>query len=296
MTIILAGATGNLGGRIAAAARARGAAVRALVRPGAAADAVAGLRALGVEIADANLHSAEQLARLCRGGSVVVSALSGLRPVILGAQTALLDAAIAAGVPRFIPSDFSIDFTRLPPGSNRNLDLRRDFQRRLDGTRIAATTIFNGAFAELLTGKAPLVLPRWQRVLYWGSADQAMDFTTMDDVAAFTAAAALDDTSPRFLRIAGDQVTARALAAAATAATGTRYKLLRAGGLGRLAMLIKIARFVAPQRDEIYPPWQGMQYLHGMFSGAGKLEDLANTRYPELTWRPVREVLATLRR
>jgi len=41
----------------------------------------------------------------------VVSALAGLRDVIVETQAALLDAAIKARVPRFIPSDFSIDFT-----------------------------------------------------------------------------------------------------------------------------------------------------------------------------------------
>jgi hypothetical protein len=40
------------------------------------------------------------------------------------------EGAIAAGVPRFIPSDFSADFTKLPAGENRNFDLRRAFQKK----------------------------------------------------------------------------------------------------------------------------------------------------------------------
>jgi len=63
---------------------------------------------------------------------IAVSALAGLRDVIVEAQTVLLDAAIKAGVPRFIPSDDSIDFTKFPAGENRNLDLRREFHQRLD--------------------------------------------------------------------------------------------------------------------------------------------------------------------
>ena len=49
-TIILAGATGNLGGRIAHALADRGASVRAIVRPGTAEDKLAALRATGAEI------------------------------------------------------------------------------------------------------------------------------------------------------------------------------------------------------------------------------------------------------
>jgi hypothetical protein len=41
----------------------------------------------------------------------VVSALQGLRDVIVEMQTVLLYAAIKADAPRFIPSDYSIDFT-----------------------------------------------------------------------------------------------------------------------------------------------------------------------------------------
>jgi len=100
----------------------------------------------------------------------VVSALQGLREVIVDTQAAMLEAAIRAGVPRFIPSDYSIDFTGLPPGGNRNLDLRRDFHAILERSRVSATTIFCGMFSDLLTSRAPLVLFKWKRVLYWSDA------------------------------------------------------------------------------------------------------------------------------
>ncbi|RYY12771.1 MAG: NmrA family protein, partial [Cytophagaceae bacterium] len=195
--IVLAGATGDLGHRIALALLGRGARVRALVRPGNTKPEVADLRARGAELVEVNLQDAAALARACAGAACVVSALSGLRPVIVDAQTQLLDAAVAAGVPRFIPSDFSIDYTRLPQGSNRNLDLRREFNRHLDRVPIQATSVLNGMFADLLTGQAPLVLFKLRRILYWGSADQPLDFTTIADTAAFTAAAALDPTTTR---------------------------------------------------------------------------------------------------
>ena len=190
-TIVLAGATGNLGGRIARALLERGARVRALVRHGTAGDRVKRLQELGVATATVDLSSVSEVTSACAGASCVVSAVSGLQDVIVEAQTVLLDAAIEAGA-RFIPSDYSIDFTRFPRGQNRNLDLRRDFHERLDRTSISATTIFNGAFAELLTGQMPLILFKLKRVLCWGDADQRMDFTTIDDTAAFTARAAVD--------------------------------------------------------------------------------------------------------
>lgn len=285
--IVLAGATGDLGGRIAHALVACGASVRALVRQG----AQQGSLPPDVEVVPVDYADPARLAAACAGAACVVSAVNGLADVVLGLQTQLLEAALAAGVPRFIPSDYALDFTKTTPGRNRNLDLRRAFMARIDSAPIRTTSILNGAFADLLAGQAPIVLPRIRRILYWGSADQAYDFTTKDDVAAFTAAAAMDDATPRLLRIAGDSVSPRDLAEIMTEITGQRFGLLRAGGVSGLGRLIGLARVVAPQRDAVFPAWQGMQYLRDMASGEGRLSPLDNRRYPNVAFTSARTVL-----
>ena len=294
-TIVVAGASGDIGGRITKGLLERGATVRALVRHSTAPDKVEGLRELGATVVRTDLTSASEALPACEGAACVVSALAGLRDVIVEAQTLLLFAAVSAGVPRFIPSDYSIDFTACRPGENRNLDLRREFHTRLDKAPISATTVFNGAFAELLTGEMPMIAARLKRVLYWGDADQRLDFTTKDDSAAFTASAALDPSTPRFLRIAGDQLSARELAEAVSEVTGEEFRPLRVGSLRALRALARIARVVAPGGDELYPAWQGMQYTCNMFEGRAKLKVLDNDRYPGLHWTAVRDVLSEQR-
>jgi hypothetical protein len=144
----------------------------------------------------------------------------------------------------------------------------------------------------MLTGQMPLILFKLRRVLYWGNADQRMDFTTMDDTATFTAKATLDSSAPRFLRIAGDQLSARELAGVVSEVTGKKFFLFRAGSLGTLDMLIKVARTVAPGENKLYPVWQAMQYLRNMFEGQAKLEPLDNDHYPGIRWTTVRDVLS----
>src|SRR6185369_11741588 len=124
-----------------------------------------------------------------------------------------------------------------------------------------------------------------KRILYWGNVDQRLDFTTMDDTVAFTARAALDPSTPRFLRIAGDQLSARELAAVVREVTGKDFRLLRAGSLGMLGTLINVARTVAPGKQSLYPAWQGMQYMRNMFDGRAMLEPLDNNRYPGIRWK-----------
>ena len=289
--ILLAGATGDLGGRIAKALTRERASLRVLVRPGTARERVAPLEILGAEVRAVDFADAAGLREACTGVSCVVSALSGLRPVILDAQTALAEAAVAAGVPRFIPSDFSIDFTKLGGLPNRNFDLRRAFRARLERLPIRATSVFNGAFMDMLAGQMPLVVPALRRVVHWGSPDVPYDMTTMDDTAAFTAKAALDPETPRDLHIAGDSPSARDLAAAVSEVTGTRYRLLRAGSLERLETLIRVTRRLAPQEEAVFPAWQGMQYMRDMASARAVCGPVDNGRYDGLRWTRAREVL-----
>ncbi|MBC7799253.1 MAG: NmrA family NAD(P)-binding protein [Gemmatimonadaceae bacterium] len=290
--IVLAGAAGDLGSRIAKALIARGAAVRALVRPDASTDGRDRLTALGMSVTPADIADAGSLARACEGAACVVSALNGLRDAIVDRQGVLLEGALQAAVPRFISSDYSADFTKTRPGDNRNLDLRREFMARADRAPIQVTSILNGAFLDMLGAEMPIIQPRIRRVLHWGSADQRLDFTAKDDVAAYTAAVALDGAAPRILRIAGDTVSARDIAGVMGEVTGARYGTLWAGSVGSLGVLIRLAKVMAPQPNAVFPPWQGMQYMRDMFSGRGKLDPLDNGRYPGLRWTSARERLA----
>ena len=285
--VAVAGAAGDLGFRIVNALTMKGASVRALVRRPVEKLALAHVEQITVDYTDG-----EALASRLTGATSVVSALNGTAPVILGAQGRLLDAAVAARVPRFIPSDFSLDYRATQPGGNRNMDLRRTFAARVDAAPIRATSILNGPFAELLEGEAPIVLHKLRRVLYWGNADQLFDFTTKNDVAAFSADVALDAEAPRYLRIAGDQISPRGLATLLTDMDGQHWKLLRAGGIGRLSAIIAIVRALSTNTDAPFPVWQGMQYLRDMSTGRGKLHDLDNARYGKTDWTRAADVLA----
>ena len=288
--ILVAGGTGNLGGRIIAALLKRGAAVRAIVRAETDPAKVEALVQQGVDVRHVDMADVAALTEACAGVGCVVSAVAGLRDVIVDGQAALLAAAVAAGVPRFIPSDFSSDYTQQAAGANRNFDLRRKFQEHLDQVPIQATSILNGAFAELLTYNIPLLDFKQHQVEYWEDADWRIDFTTMDDTAAFTAAAALDPATPRFLRIASFQPSPTELAAAAEAAGKGPFELVRLGSRAELATAIGHVRAANPAGEQqLYANWQQMQYMLSMFSVQNT--SLDNHRYPDLTWTSLPELL-----
>jgi hypothetical protein len=204
-----------------------------------------------------------------------------------------LEAVLAARVPRFIPSDFSTDFRALPPGENRNLDLRREFHDRLDVAPIASTSIFNGPFGEVLTryNHVPLFDFKKKMVGYWEDPDWVIGFTTMNDVAAYTAAAALDQSTPPALRIASFRVTPRELAKFTDDVMKTPFQLVRLGGLEDLRAQNKSERAAHPEgENELYPQWQVGQYLQTMFTT--HYNEIDNDRYPDLKWTSFADLVA----
>ena len=97
-TILIAGGTGNLGGKIINALLERGADVRMVVRAGSDAAKWATFEQRGVQVIPVDMSNLEELTKACAGVSCVVSALQGLHDVIVDAQAQLLAAAVAAGV------------------------------------------------------------------------------------------------------------------------------------------------------------------------------------------------------
>jgi hypothetical protein len=294
-TILVAGGTGNLGERIIRALIARGAEVRAIVRNRSKPEKIKKLTELGAKVITIDLSNVEELKLACQGASCVVSALSGLHDVIVDSQTKLLNAAIAAGVPRFIPSDFASDFTKLPEGENRNFDLRKEFHQYLDKSPIAATSILNGAFAdEILSYNTPLYDVKNYSVGYWGDkSDWKIDFTTMDNTADYTAAAALDSTTPKILRIASFQITPTELVAVGKEVKKKEFKLVPMGSLEDFSASNKIERAAHPEGEkEVFPDWQNKQYLYSMFSVQN--QPLDNDRYLDVQWASAIDVISKI--
>ncbi len=294
--ITIAGATGHLGHKIVLALLKQNAEVHAIVRAESKEASRQILEDAGAKIFVVTNWTTASLQTACEGAACVVSALAGMREVIIDAQKILLDAAVAAAVPRFIPSDYSLDFIPFSPGENRNLDWRREFHQYLDKAPIAATSIFNGAFSYLLTGDMPLILFKPKMILYWGRADHKMGFTSVANTAIYTACAALDATTPRYLHIAGDEKSPVEIKEITEEVMGEKYKFFRPGGSGLLAFMIKMARFFAPGKTELYPAWQGMQYMHNMIDSRADIAQLDNERYPGIAWTKIKDVLESYKK
>jgi hypothetical protein len=126
-----------------------------------------------------------------------------------------------------------------------------------DRAPIATTSIFSGAFMDMLGAQMPIIQPRVRRILHWGDHRQLLNFTTRDDVASYTARVALDDHAPRSLRIAGATMTVDDIAASMFDVTGLAYHTLRVGSVRSLGLLIRATQLVAPEKNAVFPGLAG---------------------------------------
>jgi NADH dehydrogenase len=197
--ILVAGATGDLGGRITRGLLGRGEAVRILVRPG---REVAELVALGAEPVTGDLKDAGSLAPACEGADVVVttanSALRGgedtVETVDRQGNRALIDAAAAAGAGRFV---FVSAFGAGPHSPLEFLRAKGETEEHLRASGIPATILQPDLFMEVWI-PAVVLGPALagQPVVVVGEGTRKHSFVSAADVAAF-AVAAVDHPEPR---------------------------------------------------------------------------------------------------
>jgi nucleoside-diphosphate-sugar epimerase len=295
-TVLVAGVTGMLGHQIAEAMLERGDAnVRALIRPGGYGGEkgrkLEELRSRGLRAVEGDLLAPESLPAACAGVDTVISAVQGGEDVIVCGQTNLIEAADRAGVPRMIPSDFSVDLYKLDDEDHVWLGLRKRADKAFHGKTIQPTPVLQGAFMEVAVN--PLLgLVNWEQgtFTYWGDGEQPCDFTAIPDTARYTAAAALDDElRGRALRVAGDVLTMRQLHERFQEFAGRELKARHAGTVEDLRRLIDQTKRKDPANQ---PAYAFPQYVWAQVSGKGKLDPLDNGRYPDIRPMTMREFLS----
>ena len=93
------------------------------------------------------------------------------------------------------------------------------------------------------------------------------------------------------LRIAGDLISPREVKNVVSEITGQHFRFFSPGGKKLLGAIIMIIRKLAPGEKELYPAWQGMQYMHNMIDERSKIDVLDNDRYPEIKWTTAKDLL-----
>ena len=229
--IVLVGVTGRLGKALAERLLLEGIPFRGACRNRVKARS---LTDRGVDVVQIDLNSPSSLAEALAGSTKVISCIHGLlgasqasiEKIDVQGQKALIDAAVDAGVERFVfvsamgaSLDHPSDFWRAKAETEQQL--------RLSGLRYAILrpSAFMDLYAHDLIGAAVI---RKKPVVVLGSGNLARNMIAVDDVAAATVAALVrDDLANETIEIGGwESLTERDVAALYARLSGNRAKLV----------------------------------------------------------------------
>jgi uncharacterized protein YbjT (DUF2867 family) len=215
--LLLCGATGDLGGRIAARLAERRVAFRALVRPG---SDTAALRAPGVELSVGDLTDPPSLAEALAGVKAVVTTANGISRRRAGEKdmsidrvdrdgnAALIRASVAAGVDRFVfvsalgMSEAMVDLVPL-------FAAKRSTERLLQAAPLRPVIVRPAAFQETWLGPATGIWPDKRRAVILGRGRTPVPYVAEDDVAEACVRLATMGDPPESLDFGGPEALTR---------------------------------------------------------------------------------------
>ena len=277
-TILLVGATGMFGSRIAnELSKQPDARMRLMVRSSEDPKKKSALQPLldaGAEIIVGDLDDEKSLDRATQGVDVIISAVQGGPDVMVDGQVALAKAGKRNGVRRIQPSDYALDLFKATPGEHMMFDLRAKADAQIAELGIDQVNVLQGAFMDMfLPGHGAIDLDKGT-IGFYGDGNLKIEVTSVDDTAKMVARIALDrDVAPGKFAFAGDHVTFREAADIVSRATG---KTIKPASMGSEADL-RAAMKKADAQHQVT-----LAYLLYMTNGQTALTELKNERYPDV--------------
>jgi NmrA-like family len=220
------------------------------------------------------------LLNACAGVDIVISVVMDTKENILIGQLNLIEAAVAQGVRRMIPSDYSMDYRKLEYGDNYSLDMRKKIFSILEKSRLNYTLILSGVATELLFSSFFNTFDFNAGTFnYWGDGETLFDTTTIKDTAKYLAEAMVDpEMANAALQVAGTVLSMNELCTTYELVTGKTLVKRRLGSIKDLEKEIANRKASASSPNH----YLAEQYLLSMLLGKGKLDNLQNSRYPNV--------------
>ena len=216
--VAVAGASGSLGEPLVKELLKDGFSVTALTRPDSTATFPEKVRVAKVDYEDV-----ESLTSALKGQDAVVSTVA---TVAVKLQENLVDAAVAAGVKRLIPSEFGCDMSnpraRALPAYAQKVKIEEYVEKKCKGTQTSYTFIFNNAFLDFGLDRGIMMDLKGKKIDLYDGGNNGFTVTPMPFVGAGIVGVLKhpEETSNRNVRLHGRRVTQKQLLEMAQKFTG----------------------------------------------------------------------------
>lgn len=154
------------------------------------------------ELIQGGAFDKDALATFAQGCDVIVCCYLGDDKLMTDGQKLLIDACEAAKVPRYVASDWALDYTKLELGQLFPKDPMIHVKAYLDEKKsVDGVHILIGGFMEPIFSPFFSIVDVQANIFrYWGEKDQIMEGTTYDDAAKYTAKVVLDKEAKGVLK------------------------------------------------------------------------------------------------
>ncbi|KAL1616838.1 Elongation factor 1-gamma [Neofusicoccum ribis] len=219
--------------------------------------------------------------RFVRGTDIVICCYFGDPDVMTRGQKILVEACAREDVPRYLPSDFAVDYTKIPARElfpKESAKITKDY---LVEKKVAGVHVLVGGLIETFwSGFFQIYDAQTQTMAYWGTGDEKWDLTTYETAAAYTAALATDKNAAGVFRFRGDCTSISEIKEAYETIYQSLLHLKRLGSLDDLYSTVK-DRFEKDPSDAMAC---GPGCLaHRCTNGVASLgDDLDNKKYPHI--------------
>lgn len=216
------------------------------------------------------------------GCDVVVCCYLGDDKVMTDGQKLLIDACAAEGVPRYLSSDWSVDYTKLELGQLFPKDPMIHVKAYLDAQdKVKGVHVLVGAFMDVIF--SPL-FGVWNdastTIKYWGTGDEIWEATTYQNAAEYTAAVCADRNAVGKQKLVGGRASFREIARSFEKVYGVQPKLECQGSLDDLFNRMHELRRSNPQNLFSY---MFLFFNYYMANGQTLLgPELDNDKYPQV--------------
>ncbi|KAL9066354.1 MAG: hypothetical protein Q9157_007175 [Trypethelium eluteriae] len=220
-SVAVAGATGNLGPSIVTQLVEAGFTVTTLTRLDSKSAPPSGTKAIPVDYT-----SVASLTAALQGQDAVVSALS---PAVAD-QIPLIDAAIAAGVKRFLPSEFGCDTLNANaaklPVFGRKVQVHDYLAEKAKDGKVTYTLMMTGAFLDWALGTTLIVDLKGGVTSVYDGGDRESSMTTLPDIGRAVAGVLKHpkETENRAVYTQSASVTQNRVLAIANKVAGKKYE------------------------------------------------------------------------
>ncbi|KAH2481409.1 hypothetical protein KXW70_009096, partial [Aspergillus fumigatus] len=221
------------------------------------------------------------LRTFAKDNDVVICCYLGDHNLMINGQKSLIDACESEGVPRYVASDYSLDFTKLELGKLPPKDPMKHVKQYLETKKVQGVHVLIGIFMEtFFTTFFNVWRPQEKAFYYWGTGEEIWESTSYDNAAQYVAAVAQDKAAVGVHRFLGDRKSIREIASAFEKQYGVKPCL---HNLGTLDELHSHMHQVREADSENYMAWIPLFYQYYCNNGQAYLTpEIDPSEHPEL--------------